>query len=96
MAEYIKRTDAICAIKKYQRANCPEYKRDWVTKLTISVSSDIEKDILAIPAEDVVSVVRCKDCFCYADGIVGWCTHWETGCDGTGYCSHGERRADNG
>lgn len=94
MAEYIKRTDAICAIKKYQRANCPEYKRDWVTKLTISVSSDIEKDILAIPAEDVAPVVRCKDCKyrSKAPCPMRLSLNWTEDVD---FCSYGERRADN-
>ena len=102
MSEYIKRTDAICAIKKYQTANCPEYKRDWVTRLTISVSSDIEKDIIEIPAADVVPVVRCKDCKHWnKDALACDTLPWVNSSEHANwyaedFCSYGERRADNG
>ena len=48
------------------------------------------------PAEDVVPVVRCKDCECYDPGYIrpycGWCSTWETAVRESGYCHHGERR----
>lgn len=47
-----------------------------------------------IPAADVVEVVRCKDCFEFETGVVGWCNHWQTGSDGMGFCGYGERRED--
>ena len=46
------------------------------------------------PSVDAVEVVRCKDCFEFETGVVGWCNHWQTGSDGMGFCGSGERRED--
>ena len=63
-------------------------------------------NVAALPAADVVEVVRCKDCqFCMAfndksDGFCGHCRRWlvRTISDcaalvrADGYCSYGERK----
>lgn len=61
--------------------------------------AEAEDNVRAIPAADVVEVVRCKDCmFCSigANDIepLCWCLYWFRGTDPVGYCSHGERRED--
>ena len=54
------------------------------------------------PIVDAVEVVRCEDCkWCLYSKVhdVKWCYHESGLCDaivGNEYCSHGERRTDNG
>lgn len=52
--------------------------------------SDIIALAEAVPAADVVEVVRCKDCK-HADLFYPYCTIWEAAIDGDGYCYKGER-----
>ena len=55
-----------------------------------------------IPAVDAEPVVRCKDCkknpdFQKTSGKhMVWCRQWRCEVRDTGYCSYGERRADDG
>ena len=52
----------------------------------------------AQPTVDAVEVVRCEECKNYAAGYVrrdhGWCREWATAVRASGFCHHGERRAD--
>ena len=52
----------------------------------------LKSHIDAIPAADVVEVVRCKDCKYFSEfqhcGVLGFCEPNE-------YCSRGERRKDD-
>lgn len=55
----------------------------------------------AIPAADVVPVVRCKDCkYCVEhydmDGNVPYwvCKEWDSGTDYDGYCHYGQQRKE--
>ena len=52
----------------------------------------LKSHIDAIPAADVVEVVRCKDCKYFSEfqhcGVLGFCVPNE-------YCSRGERRKEN-
>lgn len=112
MTEYIEREavfewfcnfvdDDGCVDMPKNNGNCRKGYRDCVCG----------KELDAIPAADVVEVVRCKDCrFCMAfkdksDGFYGHCRRWiiRTISDyaalvyADGYCSYGERKeADNG
>lgn len=48
------------------------------------------RSIKFVPAEDVVKVVRCKDCK-HTDLFYPYCTIWEAAIDGDGYCYKGEK-----
>lgn len=59
----------------------------------------IAKRIIALPAADVVEVVRCKDCEHYhaAKDCFGWCVNiespvWDRGVENDWFCADGERR----
>ena len=41
--------------------------------------------------EDLVAVVRCKDCRHYEDGMIGYCGELERGVSEDFYCYYGER-----
>lgn len=56
MAEYIKRTDAVKIAEKYGLANGSVLGRHT------GLADCIARDISELPAADVTSVVRCKDC----------------------------------
>ena len=45
-------------------------------------------------AQDVVKVVRCKDCkkWEYDENFSGWCTEWRRRTLGNHFCSYGERK----
>lgn len=51
--DYISREAAIETVINYDFENCPDYMRDWATKLKSAVCSDIRTDLAAIPAADV-------------------------------------------
>ena len=42
--------------------------------------------------DDLVEVVRCKDCRHYEDGMVGYCWEVDRGVSGDFFCAYGERR----
>ena len=46
--------------------------------------------IEAVPAADVVEVVRCKECK-HTDLFYPYCTIWEAAIDEDGYCYKGEK-----
>lgn len=61
---------------------------------------DMVQDIADAPAVDAVEVVRCKDCKWLYNGLDMYCCTKHTGLalitpDGSGFCSYGERRADD-
>lgn len=60
--DYISRDKAIEIVINYEFENCPDYMRDFATKLKSAVCSDIRTDLQAIPAADVRPVVLCRDC----------------------------------
>lgn len=63
-----------------------------VCNLHRGIIDALQAIISDIPSADVVEVVRCKDCI-HAGGRdcpIDWPKN------GEGYCSFGERRADNG
>ena len=74
----------------------------WVRYVSSTcLESDVRRiafldEIERMPTEDVVPVVRCKDCknynttFC-ANGF-GWCEHFNSGEMDENYCSYGERK----
>ena len=85
MAEYIKKEDAKAAIKKR------------IGSMDL-FESRFNADIDAIPAADVVEVVRCKDCAYFDPGEIPFCRH-TSGLgdnDENDFCSLGNRRADYG
>ena len=90
MDEYIKRGDAIKAIA-YEGTGEP---RD-IIPLTLYTA---QKKIMAIPAADVVEVVRCKDCKHWGGVTYGFVCRKFSGIDtkicmgADRYCSYGERK----
>lgn len=99
MTEHVRRTDVICAIKKYEIEHCPEYMQDWVTKLKLAMSADILDSVLDIPAADVAEVVRCKDCKHWKHFDHLGCTDFVKVCGlanymigAEGFCLYGERQ----
>ena len=94
MAEYIERSAAVKAVlRERSPANSVAQNR----KLSI-----IQRDLLTIPAADVVVVTRCKDCrnhrelnrkdrleSRYAEGVL-WCMNRSDGVWADGFCSDGE------
>lgn len=91
MADFISREAAkqiIC--EACERPGCPELWR---------YSCDRTDRLNAIPAADVVEVVRCKDCRYLHNGYDEKCCINHKGVvatDENGFCHHAERRADNG
>lgn len=80
MAEYIKRAVAIDAVSEV-----------YYDTPDVNLSAEkFEAAINAIPAADVVEVVRCKDC--YQSVVIGdvlYCTYWGKDTDENGYCHEG-------
>lgn len=61
----------------------------------LEINKAITTQIKAVPSEDVVEVVRCKDCRLSEPGIgitEYWCCYWDNKTLENGYCSYGERR----
>ena len=78
MADYIRREDALFAVRKAERGGS-------MTALTRLERAYAE--IRGMPAADVAEVVRCRDCryFKMYKCRMGYSNHDD-------YCSHGERR----
>ena len=81
MPEYIEREALMRNLKHF----APE-------QLTPLIKSLIQKQ----PAEDVVEVVRCKDCKNYDNQFsvdnCGWCDEFNCGTSDERFCSYGERK----
>ena len=59
-----------------------------VTKDGTLTKFQLHKDL-----QDLVEVVRCKDCVhCHEVILTHWCNWWEDVAELNGYCSYGERR----
>ena len=85
MSDYIKREDAIQAVKD------SSYSLTDGEYIEVNGYSAIEQ-IEDIPSADVVEVVRCKDCIFNNDG---WCGADHLGSrwiEAEDYCSFGERK----
>ena len=84
MAEYIKRDTVL------QYLDCVAAADEMAMNITKAV-------VKRIPAEDVVEVVRCKDCkhenvhHAISDKCT-WCDYWGIDPDFDDFCSYGERR----
>jgi hypothetical protein len=80
MDEYIKREEAIDAVSEV-----------YYDTPDVNLSGEkFEAAINAIPAADVVEVVRCKDC--YQSAVIDdvfYCTYWGKNTDENGYCHEG-------
>lgn len=80
MAEHIKRAAAIDAVSEV-----------YYDTPDVNLSAEkFEAAINAIPAADVVEVVRCKDC--YQSAVIDdvfYCTYWGKNTDENGYCHEG-------
>lgn len=83
-------------------------KRETLLQKTKELLSDdafgaarIVREIKRAPAEDVVEVVRCKDCKYFRrwnDGsttCLFWTDQWDMATEPNGFCSYSERRTDN-
>lgn len=90
MAEYIEREALIQHMQECKDENA----------FTLMATGYAYSFIEVAPTADVVEVVRCKKCehyntSCCADGF-GWCEKHNRGEMDDDFCSHGERRSDNG
>jgi hypothetical protein len=56
--EYITKDAAIETVINYEFENCPDYMRDFATKLKSAVCADIRTDLQSLPAADVRPVER--------------------------------------
>ena len=77
MKEYIEKQQAIDAAREDGKK---------IPTLAIRIMHDIK----AIPAADVVPVVRCDDCVYY--GSRRWCELHSSVFDDNAFCSYGERK----
>lgn len=84
----------------------PKNTREWLIHITDQINmfrnwKEQEELVNHLLANDVVSVVRCKDCkHCIDEGMGGlWCNHADNrnpiGCRPDDYCNDGERKCDN-
>lgn len=113
MSEYIDRDSAREIIEELQKSLCPvgRYGRGYVYGIERDMYDELEKildDVDAIPAADVVEMVRCGECLyhreknkkesAYLEPNVIVCTNlniFEDGCGfmwRTDFCSYGERK----
>ena len=88
MAEYIKRT---AVFEQFDSADADVCETDDFGGVDYGFGmKNIKELINAIPAADVVEVVRCKDC--YQSVVIGnvlHCTYWGKDTDENGYCHEG-------
>lgn len=88
MAEYIKRT---AVFEQFDNADADVCETDDFGGVDYGFGmKNIKELINAIPAADVVEVVRCKDC--YQSVVIGdvlHCTCWSKDTDENGYCHEG-------
>lgn len=88
MAEYIKRT---AVFEQFDNADADVCETDDFGGVDYGFGmKNIKELITAIPAADVVEVVRCKDC--YQSVVIGnvlHCTYWSKDTDENGYCHEG-------
>ena len=82
MAEYIDKNATVGILEAMSRSTDCECIKKRLEKAA--------KRVGAIPAADVVEVVRCKDC--YQSAVIGdvfYCTYWGKNTDENGYCHEG-------
>jgi hypothetical protein len=88
MAEYIKRS---AVFEQFDNADADVCETDDFGGVDYGFGmKNIKELINAIPAADVVEVVRCKDC--YQSVVIGdvlHCTYWGKNTDENGYCHEG-------
>ena len=88
MAEYIRRT---AVFEQFDNADADVCETDDFGGVDYGFGmKNIKELINAIPAADVVEVVRCKDCNqSVVIGNVLHCTYWTKDTDENGYCHEG-------
>ena len=88
MAEYIKRS---AVFEQFDNADADVCETDDFGGVDYGFGmKNIKELINAIPAADVVEVVRCK--YCYQSVVIGnvlHCTYWSKDTDEHGYCHEG-------
>lgn len=88
MAEYIKRS---AVFEQFDNADADVCETDDFGGVDYGFGMKNIKELIdAIPAADVVEVVRCKDC--YQSVVIRnvlHCTYWSKDTDENGYCHEG-------
>lgn len=99
MPEYIEREAALALIEERQRAICPlgRFSRNAIygtDRDIFDAWQEIVDQIDAIPAADVVEVVRCRECRYFRADAIPSCvfTYGLTDPKPNGFCSYGKRR----
>lgn len=77
MDDYISREAAIEIVINYEFENCPDYIRDFATKLKSAVCSDIRADLQALPAVDIPIMARAR--WLYVSDGYGVCSNCNRG-----------------
>ena len=76
---------------KYGNRDGEHQSRSYGTWMGYEIMGSVEDSVVE---EDVVPVVRCKDCkkWEYDENFSGWCVEWRRRTLGDHFCSYGERR----
>lgn len=97
MAKYIECEAAYRFAQDQLKKETGAYSRGWNHAMNVMKSALHNND--AIPAADVVPVVRCGECkYCVehydTDGNAPYwvCKEWDSGTDYDGYCHYGEKK----
>lgn len=97
MAEYIRKQAVLNLIDEFQynhESNTWGVTKDGVVVLKPDTLDKLHEAVNAMPAEDVVKIVRCKDCIyrTFMDWATIWCDFHEINMDQNGYCDQGSKR----
>lgn len=93
MDDYIRRFDAIDSITDDSLIrNMDSIDDGWIRKCERAA----QRVLASIPAADVISVVRCKDCkhWCFITGCGMACKYTNMIKSKDGFCDRGERISD--
>lgn len=74
----------------------PSLRKKTLENVMLSNLSVTDKECIKAVFEEADSIVRCKDCkHLYFKDMSAYCPFKVSACRPNGFCSYGERRADN-
>lgn len=97
MAEHIRKQAVLNLIDEFQynhETNTWGVTKDGVVVLKPDTLDKLHEAVKAMPAEDVVKIVRCEDCVyrTFMDWATVWCDFHEINMALNGYCDQGSKR----